>query len=130
MLGGFEEEDYEVIKDFLCQPNTEWNTMGRNPNSVSRPNLLPEAKLWNTFVKRNLMPTCHNQTVDRTRLLLINTILTGYRVNVREILSKELAAACANDKGILAFPCLVSALCRKAAVPTHDGDKYHPEKTG
>ncbi|KAK9003733.1 hypothetical protein V6N11_084365 [Hibiscus sabdariffa] len=23
MLGGFEEEDFEVIKDFLCQPNTE-----------------------------------------------------------------------------------------------------------
>ncbi|KAK8614164.1 hypothetical protein V6N13_122537 [Hibiscus sabdariffa] len=130
MLGGFEEEDFEVIKDFLCQPNTEWNTTGRNPNSVSRPNLLPEAKLWNTFVKRNLMPTLHNQTVDRTRLLLINTILTGYRVNIGEILAKELAAAYANDKGILAFPCLVSALCRRATVPTFEGDKYQLEKTG
>ncbi|KAK8975564.1 hypothetical protein V6N11_055712 [Hibiscus sabdariffa] len=66
MLGGFEEEDYEVIKDFLCLPHTEWNTTGRNPNSVSRPNLLPEAKLWNT----------------------------------------------------------------RAAIPTFDGDKYQPEKTG
>ncbi|KAK8648817.1 hypothetical protein V6N13_129559 [Hibiscus sabdariffa] len=130
MLGGFEEEDFEVIKDFLCQPNTEWNTTGRNPNSVSRPSLLPEAKLWNTFVKRNLMPTSHNQTVDRTRLLLISTIMTGYRVNIGEILAKELAAACANDKGILAFPCLVSALCRRAVVPTFNGDKYQPEKTG
>ncbi|KAK8515878.1 hypothetical protein V6N12_016184 [Hibiscus sabdariffa] len=35
MLEGFEEEDYEVIKDVLCLPNTEWNTTGRNPNSVS-----------------------------------------------------------------------------------------------
>ncbi|KAK8627813.1 hypothetical protein V6N13_135413 [Hibiscus sabdariffa] len=130
MLGGFEEEDFEVIKDFLCQPNTEWNTTGRNPNSVSHPNLLPEAKLWNTFVKRNIMPTSHNQTVDRTRLLLINTILTGYRVNIGEILAKELATACTNDKGILAFPCLVSALCRRAAMPTFEGDKYQPEKTG
>ncbi|KAL4347948.1 hypothetical protein GQ457_17G008270 [Hibiscus cannabinus] len=130
MLGGFEEEDYEVIKNFLCLPNTEWNTMGRNPNSVSRLSLKPEAKLWNTFVKRNLMPTSHNQTVDRTRRLLINTILTGYKVNVGEILAKELASACANDKGILAFPCLISALCRRAAVPMHDGDKYQSEKTG
>ncbi|KAK8698111.1 hypothetical protein V6N13_114242 [Hibiscus sabdariffa] len=48
ILGGFEEEDFEVIKDFLSQPNTEWSTTGRNTNSVSRPNLLPEAKLWNT----------------------------------------------------------------------------------
>ncbi|KAL4301864.1 hypothetical protein GQ457_10G010310 [Hibiscus cannabinus] len=130
MLGGFEEEDYEVIKDVLCLPNTKWNTMGRNPNSVSRLSLLPEAKLWNTFVKRNLMPTSHNQTVDKTRLLLINTIMTGYRVNIGEILAKELAATCANDKGILAFPCLISALCRRAAVPMDDGDKYQPEKTG
>ncbi|KAK9003734.1 hypothetical protein V6N11_084366 [Hibiscus sabdariffa] len=76
------------------------------------------------------MPTSHNQTVDRTRLLLINTILTGYRVNIGEILAKELAAACANDKGILAFPCLVSALYRRAIVPTFESDKYQPEKTG
>ncbi|KAL4311853.1 hypothetical protein GQ457_01G019860 [Hibiscus cannabinus] len=130
MLGGFEEEDYEVIKDVLCLPNTEWNTMGRNPNSVNCLSLLLEAKLWNTFVKRNLMPTSHNQTVDRTRLLLINTIMTGYKVNIGEILAKELASTCANDKGILAFPCLISTLCRRAAVPMDDGDKYQPEKTG
>ncbi|KAL4313566.1 hypothetical protein GQ457_01G021940 [Hibiscus cannabinus] len=130
MLGGFEKEDYEEVKNYLCLPNTEWNTTGRNPNSVSRLNLLPEVKLWNTFVKRNLMPSSHNHTVDRTRLLLIHTILTGYKVNIGEILVKELAAACANDKGILAFPCLISALCRRAVVPMDDGDKYQAEKTG
>ncbi|KAK8652815.1 hypothetical protein V6N13_126838 [Hibiscus sabdariffa] len=130
MLGGFEEEDFELIKDYLCEENTAWNTTGRNPHSVSRLSLQPEAKLWNTFVKRNLMPTSHNQTVDRTRLLLIHTILTGYRINIGEILAKELAATCANDKGILAFPCPISALCRRAAVPTSPGDKYQPEKTG
>ncbi|KAK8558871.1 hypothetical protein V6N13_098498 [Hibiscus sabdariffa] len=130
MLNAFEEEDFKQIKDFLCEEGTAWNTTGRNPHSVSRPSLQPEAKLWNTFVKRNIMPTSHNQTVDRTRLLLIHTIITGYRVNIGEILAKELAAACANDKGILAFPCLISALCRRAAVPTSPSDKYQAEKKG
>ncbi|KAL4289968.1 hypothetical protein GQ457_14G015960 [Hibiscus cannabinus] len=130
MLGGFEAEDFELIKDYLCKEGTSWNTTGRNPHSVSRLTLRPEVKLWNTFVKRNIMPTSHNQTVDRTRLLLIHTIITGYKINVGEILTKELAAACANDKGILAFPCLISALCRRAAVPTSQGDKFQPEKTG
>ncbi|KAK8613096.1 hypothetical protein V6N13_104418 [Hibiscus sabdariffa] len=74
LLRGLEEEDYETIKDFLCDLCTEWNTMGKNPHSVSRPSIRPEAKLWNTFVKRNLMPTSYNQTVDRTRLVLINVI--------------------------------------------------------
>ncbi|KAK8662703.1 hypothetical protein V6N13_024594 [Hibiscus sabdariffa] len=130
MLGALKDEDFEQIKDFLCEANTAWNTTGRNSHSVSRLSLRPDAKLWNTFVKRNIMPTSHNQTVDRTRLLLIHTILTGYRINVGEILAKELVAACANDKGILAFPCLISALCRRAAVPTSPSDKYQAEKKG
>ncbi|KAK8562478.1 hypothetical protein V6N12_010556 [Hibiscus sabdariffa] len=130
MLGALEDEDYETIKDYLCLECTAGNTTGRNPHSVSRTQLLPEAKLWNTFVKRNLLPTSHNQTVDRTRLVLIHTIITGYRINVGEILAKELAAACSNDKGILAFPCLISALCRRAAVPTSPSDKYQAEKKG
>ncbi|KAK8507686.1 hypothetical protein V6N12_067019 [Hibiscus sabdariffa] len=130
MLGALEDEDFEQIKDFLCEAGTAWNTTGRNPHSVSRPSLRPDAKLWNTFVKRNIMPTSHNQTVDRTWLLLIHTILTGYRINVGEILAKELAAACANDKGILAFPCLISALCRRAAVPAYQDDKLQAEKKG
>ncbi|KAL4386154.1 hypothetical protein GQ457_09G019150 [Hibiscus cannabinus] len=130
MLEGFEEEDYEVIKNLLCLPNAEWNTTGMNPYSVSRLSLLPEAKLWNTFVKCNILPTSHNQTVDRTRVLLINTIMTGFRVNSGEILANELAAHCKNDKGILAFPCLVSALCRRVNTPMFDTNKYQVEKTG
>ncbi|KAK8573060.1 hypothetical protein V6N12_029098 [Hibiscus sabdariffa] len=130
MLGALEDEDYETIKDYLCLEGTAWNTTGRNPHSVSRTQLLPEAKLWNPFVKRNLLPTSHNQTVDRTRLVLIHTIITGYRINVGEILAKELAAACSNDKGILAFPNLISALCRRAAVRTSPSDKYQAEKKG
>ncbi|KAK8972278.1 hypothetical protein V6N11_046105 [Hibiscus sabdariffa] len=73
MLGGFEEEDFELIKDFLCEEGTAWNTTGRNPHSVSRLSLRPEAKLWNTFVKRNIIPTSHNQTVDRTRRAVVST---------------------------------------------------------
>ncbi|KAK8644736.1 hypothetical protein V6N13_124036 [Hibiscus sabdariffa] len=125
-----EEKDYETIKDFLCEQGTEGNTTGKNPHSVSRPSLWPEAKPWNTFVKQNLMPTSHNQTVNRTRLVLIHVIMTGYRFNVGEVIAQEMAAACQNDKGILAFPCIVPALCRRAAVPTSLGDKYMAEKSG
>ncbi|KAK8593457.1 hypothetical protein V6N12_045538 [Hibiscus sabdariffa] len=76
------------------------------------------------------MPTSHNQTVDRTRLVLIHVILTGYRFNVGEVIAREISAACQNDKGILAFPCIISALCRRAAVPTSPSIKYTAEKMG
>ncbi|KAL4278159.1 hypothetical protein GQ457_03G013660 [Hibiscus cannabinus] len=98
LLRGLEEEDYETIKDFLCEQGTEWNTTGKNPHSVSRPSLQPEAKLWNTFVKRNLMLTSHNQMVDRTWPMLIHVIMTGYRFKVGEVIAQEIAAACQNDK--------------------------------
>ncbi|KAK8715477.1 hypothetical protein V6N13_042811 [Hibiscus sabdariffa] len=130
LIGDLEDIDYNTIKDQLCMPGTDWNITGKNPGTISRPCLLPEAKLWNTFVKRNLMPTSHNQTVDRTRLVLINAIITGYKFNVGEVIAKELSEACQNDKGILAFHCIISALYRRAAVPTRPNDKYTPLWSG
>ncbi|KAK8635198.1 hypothetical protein V6N13_023075 [Hibiscus sabdariffa] len=47
-----------------------------------------------------------------------------------EIIAKELSEACQNDKAILAFPCIISALCRRAAVPARPADKYTMEKSG
>ncbi|KAL4386895.1 hypothetical protein GQ457_09G019220 [Hibiscus cannabinus] len=75
-------------------------------------------------------PTSHNQTVDRTRLVLINAILTGLKFNVGEVIAWDISVACKNDKGILAFPCLIFALYRRAVVPTSPGDKYAAEKSG
>ncbi|KAL4387686.1 hypothetical protein GQ457_09G023150 [Hibiscus cannabinus] len=125
-----EDEDLDTIKDQLCEQGTEWNIKGKNPKTISRPHLQPEAKLWNTFVKRNLMPTSHNQTVDRTMLVLINAIITGYKFNVGEVIVKELSEACQNDKGILAFPCIIFALCRRAAITADHSDKYTLERFG
>ncbi|KAK8536071.1 hypothetical protein V6N12_012733 [Hibiscus sabdariffa] len=130
LIGALEEEDLDNIKDQLCLPGTEWNTTGKNPGTISRPCLLPEAKLWNTFVKRNIMPTSHNQTVDRTRLLLISAIISGYRFNVHEVIAKELSDSCQNDKGILAFPYIISALCRRATVPNRPSDNFTPLRSG
>ncbi|KAK9044750.1 hypothetical protein V6N11_058642 [Hibiscus sabdariffa] len=130
LIDVLEEEDLDTIKDQLCEPGTAWNVRGKNPKTISRPHLQPEVKLWNTFVKRNLMPTSHNQTVGHTRLVLINAIITGYKFNVGEVIARELSVACQNDKGILAFPYLISALCRRAAVPAQPADKYTPDKSG
>ncbi|KAK8554212.1 hypothetical protein V6N12_031181 [Hibiscus sabdariffa] len=130
LIDVLEEEDLDTIKDQLCEPGTAWNVRGKNPKTISRPHLQPEAKPWNTFVKRNLMPTSHNQTLDRTRLVLVNAIITGYKFNVGEVIARELSAACQNDKVILAFPYLISALCQRAAVPAQPADKYTPDKTG
>ncbi|KAK8530731.1 hypothetical protein V6N12_013233 [Hibiscus sabdariffa] len=124
LIEALEDIDYNTTKYELCLPGTKWNITGKNPSTISRPNLLLEAKLWNTFVKRNLMPTSHNQTVDRKRLVLIHAIMQGTKFNVVEVIAKELSEACHNDKGILAFPCLILGLCCQKAIPTRPSDKY------
>ncbi|KAK8557931.1 hypothetical protein V6N12_010154 [Hibiscus sabdariffa] len=70
------------------------------------------------------MPTSHNQIVVRTRLVLINAIITGFKFNVGEVIARELSEACQNDKGILAFPSIISALYRRAVVPTRPTEQY------
>ncbi|KAK9044675.1 hypothetical protein V6N11_058569 [Hibiscus sabdariffa] len=60
LIGALEDVDYDIIKDQLYLPGTARNITGKNPRTISHPQLLPEVKLWNTFVKRNLMPTSHN----------------------------------------------------------------------
>ncbi|KAK8600054.1 hypothetical protein V6N12_049914 [Hibiscus sabdariffa] len=130
LMDALEDIDYNAIKDALCLPNTEWNITGKNPGTISRPNLLPKAKLWNTIVKRNIMPTAHNQTVDQKRLVLIHSIIFGTKFNVGEVIARELSEACKNNKGILAFPCLILALYRLHGVPTYNNDKYTIFRTG
>ncbi|KAK8576725.1 hypothetical protein V6N13_015158 [Hibiscus sabdariffa] len=76
------------------------------------------------------MPTSHNQTVDRTRLVLINAILIDFKFNVGRSFQGKYPQHAKMTKGILAFPCLISALCRRAAVTTSPGDKYVVEKSG
>ncbi|KAK8597035.1 hypothetical protein V6N12_065512 [Hibiscus sabdariffa] len=129
-MDALEDVDYNNIKDALCQEGTKWNTTGRNPGEVSRPNLLPEAKLWNSIVKRNLMPTSHNQTVDRKRLVLIHCIIFGTIFHVGEVIARELSEAYRNEKVILAFPYLISALCCRHRVPTYATDEYTDFRTG
>ncbi|KAK8680146.1 hypothetical protein V6N13_109099 [Hibiscus sabdariffa] len=56
LIAALEDEDFNTIKDQLCIPGTEWNLSGKNPGTISRPNLLPESKLWNTFVSGTRCP--------------------------------------------------------------------------
>ncbi|KAL4332001.1 hypothetical protein GQ457_07G006700 [Hibiscus cannabinus] len=74
--------------------------------------------------KRNIMPTSHNQTVDKKRLVLMNAIIDGTKFNVGQIIADELSEACRTNHAILSCPCLISALCRAAQVPTRSKDKY------
>ncbi|KAK8535977.1 hypothetical protein V6N12_012640 [Hibiscus sabdariffa] len=60
-----EEEDYETIKNQLCSQGTEWNRGRKDLGTINRRNLRPEAKLWNIFIKSNLMPISYTSNGER-----------------------------------------------------------------
>ncbi|KAK8685737.1 hypothetical protein V6N13_124772 [Hibiscus sabdariffa] len=89
LLRGLEDEDYETIKDFLYEPGTKWKN-GQKPSLRQPPTPPARSKTMEHIREKKLMPTSHNQTVDHTRLVLINVIITGYRFNVGELSAVEL----------------------------------------
>ena len=121
--------DFELIKDDLCYNDTPWET-GNHRGSVTRLSLKPEAKMWCTFVKRRLMPTSHNSTVDRRRLVLIQSIINKRTINVGEIILQEIYDCGKKDKSSLCFPSLISVLCIAAGVPVEATDEYTPNRPG
>ncbi|KAK8635276.1 hypothetical protein V6N13_023153 [Hibiscus sabdariffa] len=125
----YEDEAYDFIKNQLCIPGTEWNG-DRNLGTINQWNLHPEAKLWNMFIKHNIMPTSHNSTMDKPRLVLINVIMTGLKFNVGQVIAKELSEACKTNRACLAFPCLILAFCRLVGVQSRPRDLYTPLRTG
>ncbi|KAK8676584.1 hypothetical protein V6N13_142158 [Hibiscus sabdariffa] len=71
LIGALEDVHYNTIKNQLYLLGTELNTSDKNPGTISRPNLLPKSKLWNTFVKRNLMLGHNTQKLGASEYLKI-----------------------------------------------------------
>ncbi|KAK8662915.1 hypothetical protein V6N13_024801 [Hibiscus sabdariffa] len=101
LIDALEDEDLNLIIDQLCLPNTTRNITGKTQVQSTDP----------IFCPRPSYGTC-------------------FRFNIDEVITRELSDAFQNDKGILAFPCIISALCRRAAVPSRPSEKYTRPKTG
>ncbi|KAL4272908.1 hypothetical protein GQ457_13G016900 [Hibiscus cannabinus] len=128
LIKNLDNDDYEVIKDQLCEPITKWNG-GRNMRTVNRRFLNSEAKLWKIFVKQNLMLTSHNATINKSRLVIINAIMNCKKFNVGEVISREIADCGRKDKACLNFPCLITALCNQEGVPQLSVHIFTPKRT-
>ncbi|MDU0333216.1 hypothetical protein RWU37_00390, partial [Enterococcus sp. 2CBP] len=80
------------------------------------------------FVKKRLIPTSHNSTVDRKRLVLIQTIINKRSINVGEIILCEIHDCGKKERGPLYFPNLISGLCIVVGVAVEDTDESFLDK--
>ncbi|WJX67260.1 hypothetical protein P8452_51741 [Trifolium repens] len=105
----------------LTVEGTEWNHKnGVNGLSVKRMSIKPLIRVWYQFLKHSILPTTHNETINKARLVLLHCITCMQHVNVGRIISQEIVNYPQKNEGMLYFPCPISGLCKKQLVP-HDG---------
>ena len=108
----------------LTSEGTKWlPDRGEGIFLCSRLALLPIPKIWYHFVRTRLIPTTHIETINKDRLLLLHCILEGWRINVGQIIQREISACAFKPKGRLFSPSLITELCLRAGVDTNSDDE-------
>lgn len=106
----------------LTVEGTRWLTNEEHGRRViDRKCLLPQAKVWYNFLRSRLNPTTHDKTVSFERLLLLFALMTGYTINVGNLIHQALQKRVTKAVGKLFFPTTITLLCRAAGVPIGDG---------
>ena len=88
--------------------------------------LKDKAKLRNTFIKRNLIPSTHNATIDLERMMLLHSVINGRRFNLGKIIWYKIWNCAKKGKGSLFFLNLITTLCRKTGVVEDRYDEVVP----
>jgi hypothetical protein len=129
-LATITDEELTNIMQSLTVEGTEWNHKnGVNEWSVKRMSLKPVMRVWYQFLKHSILPTTHNETINKARLVLLHCMTCMQHVNVGRIISQEIINFSQKKEGMLYFPCWISGLCKKQLVP-HDGKDEMLKPTG
>ncbi|MCH86096.1 hypothetical protein A2U01_0006950, partial [Trifolium medium] len=137
-LATISDNELTDIMKSLTEEGSTWNYKGgKNEWTIRRMSLKPIMRVWYQFIKHSLMPTSHNEFVNKTRLVLLHCITAMQHVNVGKIISKEINECSTPQLGMLYFPCLITGLCRKILIieyknddvmaPSHGFDEKHIE---
>ncbi|EXC11723.1 hypothetical protein L484_020776 [Morus notabilis] len=113
--------DYDPIVREMCIPGTEWATK-EDDSDVAH--YFPEnclniyAKAWNKFICASIMPTNHEHQVYTNRATLLFAICKGWSIDISVVIRDDLVKSLeVRATGAHTHPCLITGLCRNAAVP-------------
>ncbi|MCI38866.1 hypothetical protein A2U01_0060095, partial [Trifolium medium] len=113
-----EEDDYQAtlecltdaslteIMEGMTEDGTQWNyRKGVNEWSIKRMSLKHVMRVWYQFLKHTIMPTTHNEIVNKARLVLLHCITAGQKINVGRIIPQEIVSCAAkkSKEGMLYF---------------------------
>lgn len=89
---------------------------------IERTSLNPKCCVWVNFLKSRLMPTTHRIIVRKERLLLLHSIMKGFKINVGAIICEEVHKCTKKNSKSLIFLNLIIAMCLQAKVPLEENE--------
>ena len=108
----------QVLED-ICLPRTKWITNSKGvPNQLKRGDLKPIARGWLDFIGRSILPTSNRSEVTIKRAVMIHCIMLGKEVEVHHVIACEIYTIANKNstEAKLAYPSLISLLCKEAGV--------------
>ncbi|GMN61915.1 hypothetical protein TIFTF001_030986 [Ficus carica] len=113
-------DSLDRVLENVCVPITMWTVSTQRKLTVPRVNLTPQYKVWYHFLKTRLMPSTHLQTVSKSRVLLLDSIISGRSIDVGNIISQGLGVCVVKKCDNLWFLSLITSLCANSGVPMFD----------
>ena len=106
------------IKERICVEGAVWERHGDHGNEfkILKKYLTDEAKVWFHFIRHCLVPTSHNLWVDKERLIILDAIIAGGKIEVGKLINREINKYQNRKDGLLYLPCLITDLCMEAGV--------------
>ena len=81
------EPKYQKIVDLLTAEKGKWKATKKTLyESISRGDLIEEAKVWFYFISSIILPSKHLSTVRRNEAIILYALLKGYKINVGKII--------------------------------------------
>ena len=107
------EPDFQKNVDLLTDGKGKWNATRKNPHeSIARGSLTEQAKVWFYFLCSIILPSKHLSTVKEKEVVLLYSILKGYKFNVGKIIENSILSYYRGGyRGLVPHPTLIIRLC-------------------
>ena len=85
------EPNHDKIVDFLTAGKGKLSLTKKNPHeSINRGSLTKEAKVWFYFIASVIIPSKHLSTIRENEVILLFTLLKGYKFDVGKIIESSI----------------------------------------
>lgn len=100
----------------MAKPGSKWDTSPIGIKMLPLKCLMPKTNLWVYFIKKQLIPTTHDTTISRDRIMATYYFMHRIPLDVGRIIAAQIISVFSKPWGQFFFPSLIMGLCANAAL--------------